>query len=257
MKCKSIFLYIYFLINLTSCTVAHSSSTLKNVPNKEFVKVFKTLEVVRCHKKDLVSSKKTCEKKVLGSSGSGVYINLVRDKVIVLTAGHVCDNMIKVPDEDENYTFHINSNIVIQNYEGNFYNSFVILSQHSQKVNEKADLCSLVVDQPKKSKGMSLERRPPRVGEDIYYMGAPSGIYHPPTALIIKGVFSGKIDDTASLTSAVAAPGASGSAILSYNNKIYGVLFAVHPSFPAASIITNYKKTKDFLHRTRQVINQQ
>ena len=133
----------------------------------------------------------------------------------------------------------------------------MILSEHSQKKKGMADLCSLVVNQPKRSRGLGLELKPPRRGEDIYYMGAPAGIYHPPTVLIIKGVFSWTIDNTASLTSAVAAPGASGSAILSYKNKIYGVLFAVHPAFPTASIITNYEKTKDFLIRTKQAINHQ
>ena len=125
------------------------------------------------------SSEKSCEITHLGSTGSGIYINLSSDKTVVLTAGHVCDNSIIVPKEDETHTFQISSQVVIQNYKGSYFTSEIILSEHSQKSENDADLCALLVNQKKKSKGISLEHRPPRIGEDIYYMGAPVGIYHP------------------------------------------------------------------------------
>ena len=174
----------------------------------------------------------------------------------MLTAGHVCDNSMKVPLENEHYVFHSNSKILVQNYEGKFYEAKIILSEQSSiKSGQHADLCSLSVSQNKNSKGLRLENKKPRRGEDVYYMGAPMGIYHPPNVLIIKGVYSGKINETASLLTAPAAPGSSGSTVLSYRNRIYGVLFAVHPSFPTASIVTNYEKTKNFLFRTKKKIN--
>ena len=231
MKYKSLFLYIYFLISFASCTVAHSNNTLRNVPNKEFVKVFKTLEVTKCLKNKLESSTDTCRTANFGSTGSGVYIDIIKDRVIVLTAGHVCDNSMKIPKENENYTFHVNSKIFIQNHKGKFYNAKIILSEHSSiGSGDKADLCSLTIQQNKKSRGLRLASSPPRRGEDVYYMGAPMGIYHPPTVLIIKGVFSGKINDISSLISAPAAPGSSGSTVLSYGNRIWR-MFAVHQAF--------------------------
>ena len=70
----------------------------------------------------------------------------------------------------------------------------------------------------------------------------------------LKGIFSGDIDRFTSLTSSPAAPGSSGSVVLSMNNEVYGVLFAVHPAFPVASVITSHDATKDFLKETEELL---
>jgi hypothetical protein len=257
MKYKSIFLYIYFLLTFASCTVVNNTSVIKDPPYTQFVKIYKNITVTRCLKDAIESSASNCETKSLSSTGSGAFVRLVKDISVVLTAGHVCDNFIKLPKEDKKYNYSLESSIVVQDHNSSFYNSKVILSEQSSKNPKHADLCSLVVD--KKSKkdkdnGLTLETHPPKRGEDIYYMGAPMGIYHPPSVLLVKGVFSGKIDKISSLTTAPAAPGSSGSSVLSLRNRIYGVLFAVHPSFNTASVITTYNKTKNFLARTKKIL---
>ena len=235
--------------------MVNNSSVIKDPPHTQFVKVYKNITVTRCLKNAIESSEANCETRLLSSTGSGAFVNLVKDVSVVLTAGHVCDNFIKLPKEDKKYNFSIEASIVVQDHSSSFYRSKIILSEQSSKDPKHADLCSLVVDKKnKKGQGLTLESRPPKRGEDVYYMGAPMGIYHPPSVLLVKGVFSGKIDKLSSLTTAPAAPGSSGSSVLSLRNRVYGVLFAVHPSFNTASVITSYNKTKNFLARTKKIL---
>ena len=91
-----------------------------------------------------------------------------------------------------------------------------------------------------------------RTREEVFYMGAPWGVYHPPTVPIFKGTFSGKISDSSSLFTVPGAPGASGSAIMTNNNKVVGVLFAVHPGLNHITIATDYKATLSFLITARK-----
>ena len=188
------------------------------------------------------------------STGSGLIIYLVKDYTTVLSAGHVCTSEGMIAKEDDNFTYEIlKEEISVLNYKDKVFEAKVVLAEQAGE--SSADLCTLVV--PKlKTQGLKpqLAIREPRVGEDIYYMGAPAGIYHPPTALIIKGVYSGKIDRYAALAGIHAAPGASGSVILSTDGKIYGVLFAVHPRFPSATIITSFSSTRNFLLRSQKFL---
>ena len=239
-----------------SCTVVSNSSVIINPPTKQFVKIHKKITVTRCSKKPDKNNLKKCETKILASSGSGLILDLVDEYTTVLSAGHVCDDNLKLLPEDSTHTYSWSKpELVVQNYNNRFYKAKIIISQKISLENKKADLCSLVSQGlPKGKERIRIAQGPPRQGEDIYYMGAPLGIYHTPTVLIVKGVFSGKIDKISSLTSMPVAPGASGSAVFSLDNRIYGVVFAVHPGFNIASLITDYEKTKNFILRTQKVL---
>ena len=239
-----------------SCTVISNSSVITDPPTKQFVKIHKKITVTRCLKKPDKNNIKKCETKILASSGSGLILDLVDEFTTVLSAGHVCNDNINLLPEDSTHIYKwSNPELVVQNYKNKFYKAKIIISQKISLENKKADLCSLIsLGLPKGKEKIKIAQGPPRKGEDIYYMGAPLGIYHTPTVLIVKGVFSGKIDKISSLTSMPVAPGASGSAVFSLDNKIYGVVFAVHPGFNVASLITNYEKTKNFILRTQKVL---
>ncbi len=239
-----------------SCTVVSNSSVITDPPTKQFVKIHKKITVTRCPKKPDKNNVKKCDTKILASSGSGLILHLVDEYTTILSAGHVCNDNINLLPEDSNYTYRWSEpELVIQNYKNRFYKAKIIISQKISLKNKKADLCSLISQGlPKGKEKIRVAQGPPRKGEDIYYMGAPLGIYHTPTVLIVKGVFSGKIDEISSLTSMPVAPGASGSVVFSLDNKIYGVVFAVHPGFNIASLITNYEKTRNFILRTQKIL---
>lgn len=252
MNIKIPFLFFLFSIILTSCNAHQIALAVKDPPTDYFVKVFKELEIVRCLK-NLPSplEEKQCDKRIVISTGSGLLIRLTQKKSIVLSAGHVCesDNIL---EEDQKYKYEWKETIRLLDKNKLLHQGHVILSK--QGVSDTADLCSIfsptLEDQYTKKSNVFLSKRKPKVGEEIYYIGAPRGIYHPPTALILKGIFNGNIDNFTASATIPAAPGSSGSVILSMNNKVYGVLFAVHNNFTTASVITSYEETKKFLKET-------
>ena len=87
----------------------------------------------------------------------------------------------------------------------------------------------------------------PKIGQELYYIGSPSGIYHPPVAPIMTGIYSGQIDASNSLVSIPATGGSSGSAVMDLNNRIVGILWAAH-QFHHVSIVTNWHATSLFLY---------
>jgi len=209
------------------------------------------MEITRCEKVT-----KKCQTKTFHSIGSGLIVDIGTAEVIVLSAGHVCSSEQDVLDDNDIYTYKTIETISVLNYEKRFYDAHVI--HHNQATKKSSDLCTLYIPYMRQGdikQKIRMSKTPPRIGEDIYYIGAPRGIYHPPTALIVAGIFSGKIDNYSSLVSAPAAPGASGSVILSKNNRIYGVLWAVHPGFPTATITTSYEETYDFLIETKKLMS--
>jgi len=92
----------------------------------------------------------------------------------------------------------------------------------------------------------------PRPGQELYYVGSPAGIYHPPVAPVLTGIFSGDIDASNSLTSIPAVGGSSGSVVMDLNNNMVGVLWAAH-NFSNISIVTNYNATALFLYEVTKM----
>lgn len=184
-------------------------------------------------------------------------VRVSRKDVVILTAGHVCETEGLV-SEDRKYKYSWTSIIKLLDRNRQFHDAQIILSTPGT-AGQSADLCTLFapsLDHIKNKSKVTIASRAPTTGEDIYYIGAPHGIYHPPTALVVRGTYSGPVDKYSSLIAASAAPGASGSAVLSLNNQIYGVLFAVHPNFQTATIITSYSETKKFLEATRILLKE-
>lgn len=253
MKSKILFLFFLILPAITSCNAHHKFLGIKNPPTDFFVKVYKELEITRCpkaHPKDI----NKCEKKFLISTGSGLIVKISPNHRVILSSGHVCttDGIVA---EDADFKYHWIETVRVLDRNKIMHDGHVILSKPATKVS--ADLCTIyspTLEYFKTKSNIKISRKKPRIGEEIYYIGAPRGIYHPPTALIVKGIFNGNIDNLTSLVTIPAAPGSSGSVILSMNNEVYGVLFAVHPDFPVATIITSHEETKKFLEETRELL---
>jgi len=233
-----------------------NNSVLSNPPVHNFVKVIKDIKITRCLKKPTkkhIKEKKVCETKKFRATGSGALVDLVGGYATVLSAGHVCTSSESLAKESKLYKFSWVESLSVLTSENKTFHAHIILAE--QATIKSADLCSLVIPKWKPNQtGLKLERKLPRVGEDIYYMGAPLGIYHPPTVLILKGTYNGKINKYNSSITVDAAPGSSGSAVLSLNNRIYGVVFAVVPRFPVATLMTGYEKTRNFLERTKKTL---
>ena len=229
-------LIIIFSFLISSCTTIDLQRKVEP-PLESFVKIFHTIEITEC-KKPL---KGKCPVGQYQSMGSGVVIDLVEDQTIVLTAGHVCEAHV---DQDKILSYI--EDVQVLDYRGMKHQSYVILSSHDDSEGG-VDMCALWVP-TLKTKKVKFSMFRPKPGQELYYMGAPEGIYHPPVVPLMLGLYSGQMDLSNALISIPATGGSSGSAVMDLNNKVVGVLWAAH-KFHHVSIMTNWDASAIFLHK--------
>jgi len=171
-------------------------------------------------------------------------INLVHDKMTVITAGHVCDVAPSKRIKE------ISQTIEVMDHLSNVHQAWPVLISHNNQKGS-SDLCLLWVPTLQVEK-INISKIEPVVGNNLYYIGAPLGIYHPPTVPIIDGIYSGIISPSSALVTSPAVGGSSGAAMLNYNNKIVGILWGVSEGFNSVSLMTNYKSFLIFIDKAKQ-----
>ena len=236
---KKVFLF-YSLILLGCISEGKSHNNINNPPTKSFVKVLHNIKVLNCTDQQNTS----CQIGEWSRSGSGMSVEIISDKNTVITAGHVCNVEVNEKIVKE----HIQS-VYVLDHQDTMHQAYVISHSSINDGNNSTDLCLLWVPTLNVPK-IKISKQEPIVGEDLYYIGAPAGIYHPPVAPIFKGIFSGKLDGSSSMFTAPAMGGSSGSAVLNNRNELVGVLFAANSKFHHISLITNYYSTVIFITRT-------
>ena len=245
-------LFLLSMLLMFSCNAIHKYS-IKKPPIESFVKVYHYTEITVCDKKE----NKNCVKNRYARTGSGVVANIDSRYFTVITAGHVCGDSASLPfvlPEQSVVSSRINT-IEILDYKGTTHQAYIILSS-LDNMKGSPDMCTLWVPTLREA-GISklrLSRQAPKVGQELFYMGAPAGVYHPPTVPIFKGIFSGTINASSALISVPAFAGASGSAILTMNNEIVGTLWAVHPRFHHITIVSNYEATRLFFNASKKIL---
>ena len=236
MNKKNLFLLSLLLVPLISCTTINRSVKV-DPPIKSYVKINHLLNISECKKK----FKDICPSPNYDfiSLGSGMVIELVPGQTIVLTAGHVCE-----ADVDTEKVKSYSESIHVTDHTGKQHQAHVIKAS-ADNGKGSIDACALWVPTLKTS-GVKLSMFPPLVGQELYYIGSPAGVYHPPVVPIFTGIYSGSIDTSNSMLSIPAVGGSSGSAVLDMNNRVVGILWAAH-EFHHISIITNWDVTMIFL----------
>ena len=234
----------FLLFGCSSKTaIAKKHCDIDSPPVLSFVKVIKTIDVISCaDEKD-----KNCPLGKKLSSGSGMAIDLHSSASTVLTAGHVCES--GATKAIKNYTLTIE----VIDHQSTIHQAWVILSsQNDQK--GSPDACILWVPTLDVEK-IKVSPKAPKVGQELYYVGAPLGIYHPPTVLMFKGIFSGNVDASSALFGVPVLGGASGGAVLNLNNEIVGLIWGANPYFHHASVMTSYKSFITFLRKANKRLN--
>ncbi len=235
MSRKSKILFILLLPFFLSCTTIDLQRKVIP-PFKSYVKVYHSVKILQCTDK----YKDRCPIGEYNSMGSGMLVNLIEKQSIVITAGHVCESEV----DSEKIAIH-SQNVAVVDFRGIEHGARIIkVSQDNGK--GSVDMCALWVP-TLKQKGVSFSSFRPRAGQELYYVGSPSGIYHPPVAPILTGIYSGQIDASNSLTSLPAVGGSSGSVVMDLNNKMVGVLWAAH-NFSNISIMTSWDSSAIFLY---------
>jgi len=245
MNLKKQSLLIFFSIFLVSWPTINTvgANSIIKPPTYSFVKVFNDLQIQACvAEKD--EEGKECPIGHYRSTGSGMAVDVVENEMIVLTAGHVCETRLNDFISEHTLT------VTVMDHSGQNHQSHIIRSSLDNSEGEP-DLCALYVPTLNVKK-IQLSGMPPRTGDQIYYIGAPMGIYHRPVAPIFRGTYSGIIDASSAMVTLPATGGSSGSSVLNMNNRVIGTLYATHPNFHHVTVMTNYYATLVFLNEVRK-----
>ena len=235
MNRKSKLLFTLLVSLLFSCTTLNLERKV-TPPLKSYVKIYHTVEIIECTAK----FKDMCPKGEYSSMGSGMVMDLVEDQTLVITAGHVCRS-----DVDAERISKYAESVSVVDYRGTEHQAHVIKSTMDNKKGG-VDMCALWVP-TLREEGVKFSMFRPRPGQEIYYVGSPEGIYHPPVAPILTGIYSGQIDASNAMISIPATGGSSGSAVMDMNNRVVGILWAAH-KFHHVSIMTNWDASALFLY---------
>ena len=222
-------------------------------PTNSFVKVLRQI-TVKCKKvSDIDDKSGACpDGLTLTSSASGISVFVTKKENIVFTAGHVCQIAIPVKSKEVSKLIEdLEYSIIVIDYNGITHSAKTIAFSLEDAEKGLADLCSLQVDTLSVPK-IKLAPKAPIVGENLTVMSSPYGIYHPPVVPIFKGIFSGDVNNVRSIITVPAAGGSSGSGGLNQKNQLVGILYAVNRAFPNISLMTTYRKTKEFLSITKK-----
>ena len=240
MRKKSNLLFILFLPLFLSCTTINLQRKVVP-PIKSYVKVLHMVKITECEP----GQESVCPKGEFQSTGSGMIVNMIKGQTIVITAGHVCESNV----DEEKISQH-SQEVSVLDYQGTEHQAHVIKSTHDNGKGS-VDMCALWVPTLQQD-GVDFSMFAPRPGQELYYLGSPAGIFHPPVMPILTGVYSGEIDASNAMVSVPAIGGSSGSVILDMNNKMVGVLWAAH-NFHHVTIMTNWYASALFLHEVVQM----
>ena len=171
------------------------------------------------------------------STASGAIIEHDGDKSYVLTAKHFCE------PTGAKYIDQINV--------------------HTHKMeNAKAEVIAMAKDidaciissNRLDAKKLSVANFPPEIGEKVYNMAAPQGVFGENLVMLYEGFYSGKLVEgplgqtTADIFSLPANPGSSGSPVINGRGKLVGVVFAIHSRFHHITLSTPFEKMRSFIH---------
>tara|TARA_R110000824_G_scaffold57222_4_gene155853 strand:- start:2475 stop:3173 length:699 start_codon:yes stop_codon:yes gene_type:complete len=207
---------IVFLLLLTSC-VNSSFHQKKVFFQGTFLKIEKKMTITACNP----INQKKCITKTFESSASSFLIKNTVSKSYLLTAAHVC-----ISDFGK-LTFLPNFKAIIQ-----FYGLDSDMERHDYEVvliDVKNDLC---VVSTKRIMGApyKLAWKYPDLGEKVYNIAAPMGIYEKNIKLLFTGLYSGSAYDRA-VFSLPATGGSSGSPVLDGEGRVIGLISAVTRGF--------------------------
>ncbi len=242
-------------ILLISCTPAipfKTVSTIRStgiesgskIPTWSFVMVKKVLTVNKC------KDSKKCQVGSWKALGSGVSIGGFRGGTLFLTAGHVCDT--GVPPEALEYIEDYNVSMSVVDTR-NRQNSAKIVHQVLGGP-DHTDLCMLFAENFI-VEGVTVASKSPEIGERVFAISAPAGIFHPPTVPILDGIFSGPLPGSGNaMVTIPAIGGSSGSGIFNKDMKLIGILFATHPYFNIITLTSGHRAMLLFMNDSFKIL---
>ena len=179
----------------------------------------------------------TPEKKMVGmATASGAVIGHHKGKSYILTARHFCD------EEAQGYIDVINAHT--QKLE----------SVQTDVVAKSKQMDACILSAPKLPvKPITIANSKPDIGEKVYNMAAPQGVFGEDLVMLFEGFYSGVLksdgfhNPDADIYSLPANPGSSGSPIINSRGKLVGMVWAIHSRFHHITLSVPFEKLKNFI----------
>ena len=141
------------------------------------------------------------------------------------------------------------TNYVATDFWGNKYENLKMVSY-----DKDSDLAILRMKKVK-IKAIPIAKNAPKIGDPLYNISAPAGMFQPGMIPFFKGNFLGYFKYKRSkyklaLTNIPTAKGSSGSPILNSDGHIVGIVSAVHRRFHHISFSPTHKQLVNFVKKT-------
>jgi S1-C subfamily serine protease len=171
------------------------------------------------------------------STASGAVIYHHEGKSYVLTAKHFCE------ETGAKYVDQIN------------IHTHKMENAKAKVIGMAKDIDACIMESERlNAKKLTLAKDGPEIGEKVYNMAAPQGIFGEDLVMLYEGFYSGKLvergQNTADIYSLPANPGSSGSPVINGRGKLIGVVWAIHSRFHHITLSTPFAKLKEFINST-------
>ena len=182
---------------------------------------------------------------VMMSKGSSTVVGHKDGNTYSLTAAHVC--MAPEPGVDSMgrpfpFSYEMKSELKLVDITGKIRVATIV------DANTKVDIC-LLVTEGEWGKALDVAEEMPGVGEKVYNVAAPRGVFSPGMVPLFEGYYSGKDIHGDEFYTIPAAPGSSGSSILNSDGEIVGVVHSAVREFGNIAVSANLAVIKDLVDR--------
>lgn len=237
---KKLFLTLLVTLHLISCTTSKCSH-LKPPPTQSHRNTILPL-------KSFVKIQTVVVNEAGGmmpySSASGFFVSKRR----LVTANHFCDTE-DIKMEFLKREMYVDVFFILTTFSGEVYQPFVL------KVDPKNDLCMMAVAElPDDSDTVSvkLASKEPSIGEPVFNIAAPLGLFAKEMVPIFHGFYSGDnyspiTDSVVSVYTVPIKNGSSGSPILNSSGELIGVVFSGLEEFETVCFSAKFRELKKFL----------
>ena len=174
-------------------------------------------------------------------TGSAIKVENYRGMTLVLTAGHVC-----YPETEDPFGINLQQwQMAAFDFDG------IISDVKILAVDTTQDVCVFAI--LGESKYLTpVANNLPKVGERVFLLANPLGVYEPEHALVFEGFYGGENGHQATYTIPV-APGASGGGIMNSKNEIIGIVSMATTSFETLTFAVTLKDIQALLDVSKRV----
>jgi len=225
---------IFLLFLLVSCCSQPSITDSNIFFNGKFIKIEKKSVIIACNPTNHLQ----CFQHPAGSSGSAFLVLNKGEKSYFLTARHVC-----LTDLDKYKTFF--DVIELKKIEG-FDLNYKKIELKIEKLNKEDDLC-LLSSKRLDSKPYPISKTEPALGDKVYNIATPLGVYSKNLVPLFNGYYSGEAENR-KLFTIPATHGSSGSPILNHRGEVIGMVSSVTVNFNNMAISPTLKKIRGFVN---------